>query len=110
MHSRVCVYPRGSPTRLREIFFTGTCLSNTCFMFVLLSNFSEHMLFVFCCFSDTCLRGTCFMFVLLTINIPRSFYFSEYENLTGAPNYWGPSFLGGVSQFGRRDSHFGCVT
>jgi len=50
------------------------------------------------------------MFVLLTINIPRSFYFSEYENLTGAPNYWAPSFLAGVSQFGWRDSHFGCVT
>jgi len=33
---------------------------------------------------------------LLTLNIPRSFYFSEYENLTGVPNYWAPSFLGGV--------------
>src|SRR5712691_6616797 len=45
-------------------------------------------------------RGTCqepvFMFVFLTLTIPRSFYFAGYEILTGLPNYWAHSFLGGV--------------
>jgi len=40
--------PRGSPTRLRQIFFSGTCLSNTCFMFVLLSDvLGTRALFIF---------------------------------------------------------------
>ena len=42
-------------------------------------------------------HSTCFMFVLLILVIPRSFYFSEYEILTGVPNYWAHSFLGGVT-------------
>src|SRR5260221_1197347 len=107
MHSRARVYPRGSPTQLRQIFFSGTCLSNTCFTFVLLSDtcFSYmcvrntcFMLFFVrnMCFDDTCFRSTCYMFVLLTLTIPRSFYFTEYEILTGVPNYWAPSSLGGV--------------
>ncbi len=66
-------------------------------MFVLLSDvFGTRALCVFfcyTCFNDTCLS---FMFVFITLTIPRSFYFAEYEILTGVPNYWAPSSLGGV--------------
>src|SRR6266581_3823027 len=53
MQSRGRVYPRGS-TRLGRFLFSGTCLSNTCLMFV-----------------------------FLTLTILRSLYLSEYECLTG---------------------------
>ena len=107
----MCVFiPGAPPLDLEKYYLPARALATRALCLFCLAMFSEHMLFVFCCFSNTCLRGMCFMFVLLTINIPRSFYFSEYENLTGVLNYWGPSFLGSMSQFGWRDSHFGCVT
>ena len=39
--------PRGSPTRLRQIFVSGTCLSNMCFMFVFSDVFGTRALFIF---------------------------------------------------------------
>ena len=85
----------GAPPFDLQNFISGTCLSNTCFMFVfLLSDVfgTRALYFFFCytCFNDTCLI---FMFVFLMLTIPRSFYFSECEILTALPNFWAPSFL-----------------
>src|SRR5438445_5621674 len=38
-------------------------------------------------FSSTCLSHMCFMFVLLTSNIQRSLYLAKYKILTAKPNY-----------------------
>jgi len=50
---------------------------------------------------NACLSDTCFVFVLLTSNLPRSFYSAEYKILTvvwqryqRSPNYWIHSFFG----------------
>src|SRR5712691_9906860 len=75
--ARACLSP-GSPTRLRHIFFRGTCLSNTCFMFV-----------------------------LLTLTIPRLFYFAGYEILCWVRNSDRRTKLLGTFLLGRGDSHFG---
>jgi hypothetical protein len=45
-------------------------------------------------FSSTCLSHSCFMFVLLTSNIQRSLYLAEYEILTAGPNYGEYPLLG----------------
>jgi len=50
---------------------------------------------------NTWLSNTCFVFVLLTSNLPRLFYSAEYEIMTvvwqcyqRSPNYWIHSFFG----------------
>jgi len=62
--ARACVYPRGSPTphRLRQIFFSGMCLSNTCLVLF----FCLHVFYV------------CFAY----IDSYEISLFSEYEILT----------------------------
>ena len=92
-NARECIRARaclpGAPPldlELRENFFSGTCLSHTCFMFVLLSDvFGSTCLFLV--FLAPCVLTTRapFMFVLLTPKIPRSVYFSECEILTALP-------------------------
>ena len=62
--ARACVYPWGSPTqhRLRQIFFSGMCLSNTCLVLF----FCLHVFYV------------CFAY----IDSYKTSLFSEYEILT----------------------------
>ena len=97
MHRNTCVcvhiYP-GSPVNLEKKKLVAHALATHASRLFLLSNVFGSVFF----------RSTCFMFVLLILAVPRSFYLSEYEILTGADRC--TKLLGSIL-FGRSDFRFG---